>query len=573
MPEQGPQGSERREQDIGDARFGRDVIASLMQEFERQQRDDDVSERQFASGAGLPRTTLQRWRHRKEGLAASPAAAAFFESPEGVAFLHRFLVSAHLVMNWMGTCGIRLVSHLIELSGLGPFIAASYGTQQEYSVRMQAALTDYGREERARLAHGMPRKRITVSEDETFLSEGICLVAMEPVSNFVLLEGYADKRDAETWNAAMDEATDGLNVEVIQSTADEASALIRHARDMGAEHSPDLFHVQNEANRALALPLLGKEVRAREAHAEAVEEVRTQVEAERRYREGPRGPGRPRDFAKRIAEAGAAATEAARRLEQAQGHRRDWVNAVRGVEEAYHPYDLDSGKPRPAELVTTELKSKLDELDLIVKEAKLSQSRQARLDKARRVLPKMTAAMAFFHEEVRGRVEALGLPPEQERLLTDNLIPAAYFERVASRTQDGDKRARLRKTLDELMSARLFLGGVASRLDAQERQNLERAAYDCADVFQRSSSCIEGRNGRLSQWEHAMRRVHPKKLAGLTVVHNYWIRRPDGSTAAERFFGSPPRPLLDWLIERMPLPSRPARRRPRPEKHGLFQAA
>jgi len=543
-----------------------------MQQFERQQDEEGVSEHQFADEVGIPRTTLQRWRTRKAGLAASPAAVAFFESPEGVAFLHHFLVAAHLVMNWMGTAGIPMVCLLIELTGLGPFIAASYGTQQAFSRRMQSALVEYGREERMRLAEGMPRKRITVCEDETFLSEGICLVAMEPVSNFILLEAYADNRTAATWNEATEESINGLNVEVFQSTADEASALLRHARDMNAWHSPDLFHVQNEANSGLALPLLGKEVRAREAHEEATAEARRQVEAERSYREGPRGPGRPPDFAKRIAKAEAMATETRIGLEQAQEHRGTWVAAVRGIEEAYHPYALDSGTLRPAGLVASELESKLDVLDTIVMEAKLSQRSQARLDKARRVLPKMKATMAFSHQEIRGRVDALGLPPEQEKLLTDNLIPAAYLERVAGRTQDRDKRARLRKTLDELMSERLFPGGVASRLDQDERQALERAAYDCADVFQRSSSCTEGRNGRLSQWEHAMRRVLPMKLAGLTVIHNYFIQRPDGTTAAERFFGRPPRDLFDWLVERLPLPSRPAKRRARPEKQCLFHA-
>jgi hypothetical protein len=32
---------------------------------------------------------------------------------------------------------------------------------------------------------------------------------MEPVSNFILLERYAEKRDAASWNAAMDEAKVG----------------------------------------------------------------------------------------------------------------------------------------------------------------------------------------------------------------------------------------------------------------------------------------------------------------------------------------------------------------------------
>ncbi|WP_295407323.1 DUF6399 domain-containing protein, partial [uncultured Thiocystis sp.] len=41
---------------------------------------------------------------------------------------------------------------------------------------------------------------------------------------------------------------------------------------------------------------------------------------------------------------------------------------------------------------------------------------------------------------------------------------------------------------------------------------------------------------------------------------------PDGTTAAERFFGRPPAPLFEQLLERMPMPPSPARRRPPPPK-------
>jgi hypothetical protein len=35
----------------------------------------------------------------------------------------------------------------------------------------------------------------------------------------------------------------------VQSVSDEARGLKRHAKDMGAHHSPDLFHVSNEVER------------------------------------------------------------------------------------------------------------------------------------------------------------------------------------------------------------------------------------------------------------------------------------------------------------------------------------
>ena len=57
----------------------------------------------------------------------------------------------------------------------------------------------------------------------------------------------------------------------------------------------------------------------------------------------------------------------------------------------------------------------------------------------------------------------------------------------------------------------------------------------------------------------------PSKLQALRVIHNYVIRRPDGATAAERFFGSKPRDLFEWLLEQLPMPVRPRHKRTIPK--------
>ena len=82
-------------------------------------------------------------------------------------------------------------------------------------------------------------------------------------------------------------------------------------------------------------------------------------------------------------------------------------------------------------------------------------------------------------------------------------------------------------------------------------------------MFQRSSSCVEGRNGRLSLQHHGHSRVSERRLKALTVIHNYVVKRPDGTTAAERFFGQKHEDAFSWLLERMPDLPRPAPKRPR----------
>ena len=92
---------------------------------------------------------------------------------------------------------------------------------------------------------------------------------------------------------------------------------------------------------------------------------------------------------------------------------------------------------------------------------------------------------------------------------------------------------------------------------------VERWGREVAGWFARSSSAVEGRNGQLALRYHSLHRLPTRKLQALTAVHNYWLRRGDGTTAAERFFGAKPADLFEYLVERLPVPARPAKRRPK----------
>ena len=102
-----------------------------------------------------------------------------------------------------------------------------------------------------------------------------------------------------------------------------------------------------------------------------------------------------------------------------------------------------------------------------------------------------------------------------------------------------------------------------SGLSEQDRLLIAHVVEQCAQLFQRSSSCVEGRNGHLSLFHHGHHRLMSRKLEALTVVHNFMKVRPDGTTAAERFFGHEPRDAFEWLVEHMPLPARPSKSRPK----------
>jgi hypothetical protein len=150
-----------------------------------------------------------------------PDVPQFFQRGPGLAFLHRLAMAFHLVCVEVGAFGIRSVCLFLNLTGLDRFVSASNGAQQQVIRRVEASMIAYRQDETARLAKDMPRKAITVTQDETFTS-GLCLVTMDPESNFIILEQLAQARDQVSWHALMAPVLAQLNCQVIQSTSDEA---------------------------------------------------------------------------------------------------------------------------------------------------------------------------------------------------------------------------------------------------------------------------------------------------------------------------------------------------------------
>lgn len=523
------------------------------------------TQRQTAADCGVARSTLQEWCRRSAAGAAPAALAAFVETPEGVRWLQQVVAAAHFTITLLGGAGVRIVCQFLELSGLSAFVGTSYGSQQALNVALEQAVVDSACAQRAALAAGMAPRRVTVCEDETFHPQ-ICLVCIEPVSNFILLEQYAADRTAATWTQALAAACAGLSVEVIQGTSDAAKALRRHVEvDQHAQHSPDLFHVQHDVSKATSLHL-ARQVRQ---CAAAVDRARARWEAERAAEQAyaqqwPRPCGRPPAFAARIQAALNDLIQAEADHAQAQARQTEARDLVRTLGTLYHPYELEHGQVQPVEQLASRLADVWTRLRAITEAADLPTRAREQLAKAERMTTPLLATLAFFFATIQATIDALALPPALEQALFVHLIPALYLERAAARSPRAAVRRRLRALSTQLLAPLRQPDHPLQALPSAERQRLEQMAGDCADLFQRSSSCVEGRNGQLALHHHGRHRLSDRKLAALTAVHNFYLRRPDGTTAAQRLFGRAHEALFAQVLTRMPPPPRPARRRPRP---------
>jgi hypothetical protein len=539
-------------------RWDRTQRAEIFDQY-RDLQAQGFSLRQAAKALEVPRSTLQAWRAYQESLDEHPAVVAFFHSCPGLAFLHRLVLGIHLVCTEVGACGIRLVCLLLQLTGLDRFVGASYGTQQQVNRQVEEALVAYRREESALLARDMPTKAITLAKDETFTG-GLCLVAMEPKSNYIILEQAAQGRDQDTWNALMEQALSGLHCQVIQSTSDEAPGLLAYVEHhLGAHHSPDLFHVQHELVKAVSGPMATKQRAAAKAATEA-QERREQGQGQLQGAgDAPekRGPGRPPKATASLEQLAQEAQATRQEFERISAQREQVAQSIRRIGQAYHFVDLERGVRRNGQLIAADIQAQIDTIRSVAQHEGLSQACLERIEKAERVVPKMQATIAFVSGYVRQQVRQLDLTPPVSYALHAHLIPSCYLERVAQ-TRPVSAGEPLRELAERLRLALFEAGGALAELSEAEQSQLHQQAKELAEVFQRSSSNVEGRNGYLSLRNHQLRGLdRPRKRACLTTIHNFFLTRADGTTAAERFFGQKPRSMFAAILASVDLPPAP----------------
>jgi hypothetical protein len=553
-------------------RWDRQRVAQACDDF--RQPDRPASQRQYARDHGLPRATLGSWLRQPDPDGLDPALVAFLRSAAGLAFLRRLVLALFVVFLFRGGCGLRLLGTFLHLCQLDRFVASSYGALHSLGQRLEADLGAFADEERPRLAQGMTPRAIAACADENFHSTQPCLVAIEPLSNFLLVEQYSAGRDGLTWTTVLEQAVTGLPVQIVVLTSDQAKGLLACAKDgLQAQHLPELFHGQRDLGRALAGPLQRQVQAAQKASDHAEQVVQHWRDEAAAAAAGPARPGRGKDFDLRLDLSQGQARWCGQQLQEAQQRQQQASAAVRGLADDFHPFDSQTGAAVPAGQLEQRLGQRLQTVEQVVQAAGLGSSAQEALAKGRRWVTALVAALAWYWAVVRQRLEELGLAEEAERAVSEQLLPGLYWQQAARRGRTADERRRCQELARRLLGQAWRRGGALSRLDKEQRDAVARVGRELVGLFARSSSCVEGRNGQLSLLQHGQARLSGTRLKALTAVHNYVSERPDGTTAAERFFGQKPRDVFGWLLQRLPELPRPATKRPRKGDQAAPKAA
>ena len=522
----------------------REEVAQNLHDF----KESKQNKYQWSQENGIPRSTLYYWLQRRKAYPLPEKVISFFESDEGLAFLHKQMTALLFVFTKVGIASTRNVEEFLKLSDLAYFVASSASVIQKLSVQIDEYIGDFGDEQREKLIPVMPTKKITLAEDETFHPE-ICMVSMELSSNFIILEKYVENREGKTWNKELNKSLKGLPVEVFQVSSDEGTGLKNHIlKGLEAHHSSDCFHVSYEITKGTSGALASKIRQAEKGLQLAESKMKKEEKKQENFDLSPQRGRRPH-FEKRIEQDKQELETAKKELEERIQNQEEVKEAKSKITDIYHPYDLETGKKNSAE----NLKKQWDSCFETIRKGttSLSENAKKKVEKAYRVIPNFVSTIAFFFSMINLFLEEKDLSLLEKRLLHDRLIPYFYLQSVAMKERDRDKKNQIREKSRELLVK--IEGEKEGLLNYSiERQNyLKGCASKCADFFQRSSSCVEGRNAQLSLRHHGIHRLSHPGLKAQTVIHNYHTKNKNKKTPATGFFEQEHGNLFESLLMKM----------------------
>lgn len=480
------------------------------------------------------RARERRNRHPESGL---------WETEAGSAWLRLLVFAALYSFGLRHHVGADALSDFFKLLRIDSHAGVSPGALRTQLRRMEALLPAFQRDCEASAPAG-PRKAV-LAADETFFGEVLILVLMDLSSGYLLLESIRDDRGFETWFAGASPRLEALGIRPGHAVSDRAKALIKLAVEgFGCASGADTFHELHGLCRWLS-PALGR----RKARADQRREEARKALAS----------GAGTDAAKAILAAQqAGAMEACAQVDAAL---KDCQETLLGLSGELHPFSLEDNTRRSVEQVVAGLEARAGALEAIAARQGIPDTRSA-LRKFRAQKAALASHIGFWWLWVEEILLGWPVDAPTRQWLTAKLLPALYWRHQMDKTRNRVHRERYRKAWRKAVRAYEADPFRSALSDGDLQRWLEWGEW-MVRQFHRSSSAVEGRNGCLSQMHHNGRGLTESRLAALTVIHNYGLRRADGSTAAERLFGAPFPDLFGWLVGQMgelPMP-RKARQR------------
>lgn len=506
--------------------------------------------RTLASTTAIPKSSVHR--HLKAiDRRQQYAESHLWETQEGGDWLRILVFAVIYCFGIKGGIGSDSLSTFFHLLHLEERIGCSASALRELEVQVKSQIIAYGQAQTSACQSDQPIG-ICVGGDETFYGLPI-LVAIELASGFIFSEAECENRTYATWWEQVSQWFNRAQWDCRYFVSDGAKALVKLGLSgLGCPSVPDVFHLLYAVSKSM-----GTAIARQQAQLQKQQQT---FDAKLKTASSP----------KIITVVEAQITTLKQQQQTLATEYQDYQQSLHALSQAIHPFDINTCEPQLGLDLPKRLKTPLATLERLSQTHAPAKSKDA-LERWQKQVPHLCTTL---HAWWQWTLQALGTQtqdPDTQQWVLTFVLPWVYWHQQAQKT----RHPQLKQSyLDaaQLAQKRFQDNGFTLALDpAQQQTSIDWAVWMC-DKFQRTSSAVEGRNGYLSRLHHANRGFTQQTLKVLTVIHNFDLKRDDGSTAAQRLFGKPFPDLFDWLVLNMgELPTPRKSKKPRTSKKPTVQ--
>ncbi|MEO1351905.1 MAG: DUF6399 domain-containing protein [Cyanobacteria bacterium J06635_15] len=508
----------------------------------------------IAAATGLSSSSV--YRHRQAiNRRNQYAESSFWETEVGYQWLVRLVFGLIYYFGIKQGVGAESLSEFIHAIHLETHVASSASSLRQLKHRVNQTLIDYAT---AQAEHCQPSagQGICVGADETFFGLPV-LVLLELASGFIFIETECENRTYATWMREVQQWWENSPWHCHYLVSDGARALVKLAvSGIGCVSVADLFH----ALRALGRPIgsaLGQQCAtlqkqhnklhkqlSKSSDVSPAQSLQSQIESN---------------------------TAAQQRLQQAQ---QTYHDALEQISQIVHPFTLDTPQWQTGKALLTHLAPPLQRLWTLAQSYGGQKAQQA-MDTFEEQISSWAQGIDAWRQWVTLALQTQTPDLAIREWVLMALLPWVYWTQQADKTRQPALKYRYHQAASSAFDG-LLEQSITLKLKPKELEGWVLWCRDFCAKYQRTSSAVEGRNGYLSKLHHAGRGFSEQSLKVLTIIHNFDLKRSDGTTAAQRLFGYAFPDPFEWMLDHigdLPMPRRSSKvQQPKPLYANTFAA-
>ncbi len=486
--------------------------------------------REIAKETSIPKSSVHRNLASQKQRIES-VGHTFFETEAGADFLKRLFYCVIFIFGVQAGVGSDTLSLFFNTMMLTFYVGCSASCIRDVKRKLRSTTEVYGDLNTDEVIARCDGKELHLGGDETFFGKSIFLILMELASGFIFTEALTNNRTFKTWWGKLKETLKPA-AKIFSFTADAGTALKKLGKKIRCENNMDLFHLLSDPKKLFATKFHSK---------------RRAIEAKRK-----KLLKKPLESKKEQKQALLALEKQSLVIDKGQSNYR---NTMFSVSTQVHPFK-HTLKPKSSEELSLELHSHKKEFETIARSCEIKDSKNL-LARFERRIQASSLLNNLWHNWVEQSVLCKTEDEAVKVWAKETVLPYFYFkEQLRKSKRKESLRNHYKKLVKQAESA------LNNHPLSSEHLNSDWESWGEAMTlkYQRSTSAIEGRNAKLSEHYFSSRGIRAKHIKSLTVIHNFWIKRQDGTTASERLCGYKPPDLFEYLLENMPDVPKPRQR-------------